>query len=121
VTNARHRGVRRCGWLQARSRRLKSIGFVKPSARGQRLIALRQLLPQISAGVSENVEQVSASTLGIKTPLMPQIIGPYAYSTVEASASQTLFSYESLQRFRAARTTEQAANLKIIRMSSTLR
>src|SRR5580700_1335426 len=80
-------------------------------ARGQRLIALSQLLPQISAGVSENVEQVSASTLGIKTALIPQIIGPYAYSTVEASASQTLFSYESIQRFRAARTAEQAANL----------
>jgi outer membrane protein TolC/membrane protein DedA with SNARE-associated domain len=80
-------------------------------ARGQRLIALSQLLPQISAGVSENVEQVSASTLGIKTPLIPQIIGPYAYSTVEVSASQTLFSYESIQRFRAARTAEQAANL----------
>ena len=78
-------------------------------ARGQRLIALSQLLPQISAGVSENVEQVSASTLGIRTPLIPQIIGPYAYSTVEASASQTLFSYESIQRLRAARTSDNAA------------
>ena len=81
------------------------------NARGQRLIALSQLLPQISAGVYENVEQVNVSTLGIKTPFIPQVIGPYAYSTVQASASQTLFSYESIQRFRSARTAEQAANL----------
>jgi outer membrane protein TolC len=80
-------------------------------ARGQRLVALSQLLPQVSAGVSENVEQASLATLGIKTPLIPTIIGPYSYSSVQASTSQTLFSYESIQRFRSARTAEQAAKL----------
>src|SRR6202035_1206949 len=34
--------------------------------RGQRLIALSNLLPQVSAGVSENVAQTSLATLGIK-------------------------------------------------------
>lgn len=80
-------------------------------ARGQRLVALSQLLPQVNAGVSENVAQVSASTLGIKNSLVPAVIGPYAYSTAEVSVSQTLFSYESIQRFRSARTAEQATKL----------
>src|SRR4029077_2171041 len=38
-------------------------------------------------------------------------VGPFGYSSVDASVSQTLFSYESIQRFRAARTAEQAAQL----------
>ncbi len=80
-------------------------------ARGQRLIALSQLLPQVGAGVSETVQQENLATFGLKLPGVPAIIGPYSYSSVQASASQTLFSYESIQRFRSARTAEQAAKL----------
>jgi outer membrane protein TolC len=81
-------------------------------ARGQRLIALSNLLPQSGAGASENVSQVSVATLGIKNvPTIPRVIGPYSYSTVDATFSQTLFSFESIQRFRAARTSEKAAQL----------
>src|SRR6266436_3910200 len=79
--------------------------------RGQRLIALSNLLPEVSAGAYENVAQTSLATFGFKLPGVPTVIGPYSYSTVEASLSQTLFSFESIQRFRAARTAEQAAQL----------
>ena len=82
-------------------------------ARGQRLLALSNLLPQISAGASENVQQVNLATFGLnglKTGI-PTVVGPFGYSSVDASVSQTLFSYESIQRFRAARTAEQAAQL----------
>jgi outer membrane protein TolC/ABC-type transporter Mla MlaB component len=82
-------------------------------ARGQRLLALSNLLPQVSAGASENVEQVNLATFGLnglKTGI-PTVVGPFSYSSVDASVSQTLFSYESIQRFRAARTAEQAAQL----------
>ena len=82
-------------------------------ARGERLLALSQLLPQISAGVSETVQQLGLATLGIKKvlPGIPSVIGPFAYSFVQASATQTLFSYESIQHFRSASTAEQAAKL----------
>src|SRR5262249_32323670 len=80
-------------------------------ARGQRLRALSALLPQMSAGASENVEQFSAATLGIKIPQVPAVVGPFSFSTAQASASQTLFNFESIQRFRAASSTEQAAQL----------
>ena len=80
-------------------------------ARGERLIALSQLLPQISAGVSETAEQLSVATLGIKAPVIPPVIGPFAYSSVQATVTWTLFSYESIQRFRSARTAEEAAKL----------
>ncbi len=80
-------------------------------ARGQRLRALSALLPQVNAGSSENVEQFSAATLGIRIPQVPAVIGPFSYATAQASASQILFSFESIQRFRAARNAEQAAGL----------
>jgi len=83
-------------------------------ARGQRLIALSSLLPQVSAGINENVAQVNFTALGlgaVKIPGIPAVAGPFSYSTASASLNQTLFSYESIQRFRAARTAEQAAQL----------
>src|SRR5215469_5943106 len=80
-------------------------------ARGERLRALSALLPQVNAVASENVEQVSKASVGIKIPQIPDVIGPFSYSAAQASASQTLFSFESIQHFRAARTAEQAAQL----------
>ena len=81
-------------------------------ARGQRLLALSNLLPQVSAGVNENVNQTSVAELGIKNvPQIPRVIGPFSYSTVDASVSATLFNFSSIQRFRAARTAEDAAKL----------
>ena len=83
-------------------------------ARGQRLLALSNLLPQVSAGASETVEQVNLATFGLsglKLQGIPTVVGPFSYSSVDASVSQTLFSFESIQRFRSARTAEQAAQL----------
>lgn len=80
-------------------------------ARGQRLRALSALLPRVSAGGSENVEQFSAATLGIKIPQVPSVIGPFSYVTAQATASQLLFSVESAQLFRAAQNAEKAARL----------
>jgi outer membrane protein TolC len=83
-------------------------------ARGQRLLALSNLLPQVSAGASETVQQLNLGTVGLSglnVPAIPTIVGPFSYSSVDTSVSQTLFSYESIQRFRAARTAEQAAQL----------
>ncbi len=80
-------------------------------ARGERLHALSGLLPQVSAGAAESVEQFSTATLGIRIPLIPAVVGPFSFSQAAASATQTLFSFTSIQRFRAARTAEQAAQL----------
>jgi outer membrane protein TolC len=80
-------------------------------ARGERLVALSKLLPQVDAGVSEHVQQTNLATIGLKAPGIPTIVGPFSYSSADASLNQTLFSFESIQRFRAARTAEQAAQL----------
>ena len=51
-------------------------------------------------------------TFGLKgLPGAPTIVGPFSYSSADVSVSQTLSSLESIQRFRASRTAEQAAQL----------
>jgi outer membrane protein TolC len=80
-------------------------------ARGQRLVALSALLPNVTASGGETVEQFSLATLGIKSPVFPKVIGPFSFSTAQANVSWTLFSFESIQHFRSARTAEQAAQL----------
>ena len=81
------------------------------ATRGQRLQALSLLLPHVDAGVREDVAQKTTASLGIKSPAFPALLGPFSYSTAEATFTQTLFSLQSIQRFRAARTAEQAAQL----------
>jgi len=82
------------------------------AARGERLIALSSLLPQIDAGVSERVNQVSTATLGIpKNPIIPPVLGPFGYSGTDVSLNQTLFSLPAIRRYQAARDAEQAAQL----------
>ena len=52
------------------------------AARGQRLLALSSLLPEVSAGVNENVAQVNFTALGlgaVKIPGIPKVAGPFSY------------------------------------------
>ena len=81
------------------------------AVRGQRLQALSLLLPQVNAGIAENVDQITTAPLGIKSPAFPSVLGPFSYSTAEATLTQTLFSLQSIHRFRAARTAEKVAQL----------
>jgi outer membrane protein TolC len=87
------------------------IGENARSARGERLRALSALLPQVNAGGTETVEQFSTATLGIRVPLIPTVVGPFSFSEAAASLTQNLFSLPAIQRFRAARSAEQAAQL----------
>src|SRR5689334_8961486 len=81
------------------------------SARGQRLQSLSALLPQVSVGASRARAQVDAASLGLTGPGLPipSVIGPFSYSTVTASVGQIVLNIESIRRFQAARTAEQAA------------
>jgi hypothetical protein len=68
-------------------------------ARGQPLLALSNLLPQVTAGASETVQQLNLGTVGLSglnVPAIPTVVGPFSYSSVDASISQTLFSYEAI-------------------------
>src|SRR5882724_10201575 len=80
--------------------------------RGQRLVALSTLLPEVSVGATVYEEQLNLTRYGTALPAgLQRVIGTYSAGSADVSVSQTLFSFESIQRFRAARNAEQAAQL----------
>ncbi len=81
------------------------------TARGERLLALSALLPHVNAGISDSMQQTDLATLGLKLASIPKVVGPYSYNSADIAASQTLFSFESIQRLRAASSAQQAALL----------
>ena len=75
-------------------------------ARGERWKELSNLLPNVSAGIHEDVQNLSLTALGLKGNLfpspLPRVIGPFNYFDLRANLSQSVFNYENLEKERAA-------------------
>jgi outer membrane protein TolC len=80
------------------------------ATRGSRLLALSQLLPRVTTGVSEMQEQVNLAAFGFQgTPGMKTIVGPFNVFDVRAYVSQTVLDFPALNRYRAAKENLKAA------------
>ena len=90
------------------------------AARGQKWQQLSDLLPHIDADVQEVAQKQSLEALGFEKfgssgPLgnVPRVIGPFSYFDVRASASQRLFDWKAIQKYRAAVNSEAVAKLSL--------
>ena len=84
------------------------------ATRGARLLALSQLLPKVTAGVTEMQEQVNLAAFGFQGfPGMKTVVGPFNVFDVRAYVNQTILDFSALNRYRA--TTE---NLKAAEFSN---
>jgi outer membrane protein TolC len=81
------------------------------AARGQRWKELSALLPNINASISETVQETSLTAIGIKFPGLPRVVGPFNYFDARASWNQSVFNFNYIERERAARQGEKAAQL----------
>src|SRR5205807_6719944 len=74
------------------------------AARAERLRNLSELLPNISASVSQSAEQVNLAALGVKIPLagFPVIVGPFGVEDARAYWSQKLFDWNAVEKLRAS-------------------
>ncbi len=79
------------------------------AARGQRWKELSALLPNVSAGINENLQTLSLAQFGFKIPGIPQIIGPFNYLDARGYVTQSLFNWNNLQRERAAQQSVKSA------------
>jgi len=87
-------------------------GQATQAARAARMLALSQLLPQVSTGVRESVQQVNLEALGFSGfPGIPTVIGPFNVFDVRAYASQSVLDFPALNRWRAQRENVRAAEL----------
>lgn len=83
------------------------------AARGQKWQQLSALLPNVDADVQEATEKVSLEALGFRGTQFPRVIGPFSYFDVRASATQRLFDWKAIQKYRAATSNESVAKLSL--------
>ena len=86
---------------------------------GARLRALSALLPQLSANASQGYENLNYKEIGLKLPpipglpALPSTSGAFGYQDARVSLSQSLYSAELRNQYRARKSDEQASALSI--------
>ncbi len=79
------------------------------AARGQKWKELSELLPNVTARISENVAQENLAAQGLRFPGFPTIVGPFGYSDARIYLSQSILNLKALNRQRGAAEDERAA------------
>src|SRR5271154_664687 len=84
-------------------------------AQADRLRSLSALLPNLTARVSDSVEQINLKAFGFSftSPgfAIPSIVGPFNIFDARAFFTQSVLSYPNLNRLRASRENVQASQL----------
>jgi outer membrane protein TolC len=82
--------------------RLYLSGQESQVAQGVRWKALADLLPNLSGGVTESVQQINIAAFGFPpSPVIPSIIGPFTVFDVRASLDQAVLDLHSIYKYRS--------------------
>lgn len=88
-------------------------------ARGEKWQKLSDLLPNVNADLEETRQKVSLQALGFggslfPGPPLPRVIGPFSYFDARISATQRVFDWKAIQKYRSSTIGESVAqyNLK---------
>jgi len=81
------------------------------AVRGQKWKELSELLPHLSASVTQSAAQIDLAALGFRFnfPGVPPVVGPLGIFQSGVYLSQSVFDYQAIQRLRGARENEKAA------------
>ncbi len=74
-------------------------------ARGEKWQKLSDLLPNLNGDVQEARQKVSLQAEGFSAKLLPgvpTVIGPFSYFDVRASATERVFDWKSIQKYRSS-------------------
>jgi len=87
-------------------------------ARGEKWQKLSDLLPNVSGNVQEVAEKVSLEAEGLRSggllgPNVPRVIGPFSYFDVRASATQRIFDWKAIQKYRSSVIGESVAQFNL--------
>jgi len=83
-------------------------------SRGEKWQKLSDLLPNVSASVQEVREKQSLDALGLPSSLFPtRVIGPFSYFDARASATQRVFDWKAIQKYRSSVVGESAAQFNL--------
>ena len=88
------------------------------AARAQRIQMLSTLLPNIAASASDTVTQVNLAAYGFRFNVpasvgfsIPSVVGPYNYSQLQATLSQSIYDPVARRNWKAAKESEKASQL----------
>ena len=87
--------------------------------RTERLRALSALLPQLSANARQGYENLNFKEIGLKLPpipglpTLPSTSGAFGYQDARVSLTQSLYSAELRNQYRARKSDEQASTLSV--------
>jgi outer membrane protein TolC len=80
------------------------------AARGARMMALSQLYPRVSVGVTEVQEQINLAAMGFTGfPGIQSVIGPFNVFDARANVRQSVLDFSALRESRAADENVRAA------------
>ena len=82
-------------------------------ARGEKWQQLSDLLPNVNADVQEVVQKTSLEALGLRSNQFPRVIGPFSYFDVRASATQRVFDWKAIQKYRSSVIGERVAKFNL--------
>jgi outer membrane protein TolC len=80
------------------------------AARAARLGALSSLLPTIAVRAARVYEELSLREVGLDIPGLPSSTGSFAFQDVRVFATQSIYSGELRNRYRAARAAARASD-----------
>ena len=98
---------------------LGAIGMMQSARQssGQVKVSRSALLPNVTASLSENVEQVDLATFGLHFSVpgyaIPAVAGPFNYFALQASLSQMVANMTSINNYRSARATARASQYNL--------
>ncbi len=87
-------------------------------ARGEKWQKLSDLLPNLNADVQEVKQKESLQALGFRGTLfpgitLPAVIGPFSYFDARVSATQRVFDWKSIQKYRSSVIGESLARFNL--------
>jgi outer membrane protein TolC len=80
-------------------------------AAADRRRTLSTLLPNLSAGMTQNSNQVDLVAFGLSVPGFPTVVGPFGYQNARAYAQQTIYDRPSLKNLKSATESLRASRL----------
>ncbi|HYI94454.1 MAG TPA: TolC family protein [Bryobacteraceae bacterium] len=80
-------------------------------ARGQARVTRSALMPNLSASLRENIQQINLAAFGFSIPSGPSVVGPFNYFDLRATLTQNIADITAWKNYGAAKANTEAADL----------